>query len=290
MIRFSASFFMLSVIASLSGTPRIALAAQSYDNCTGFITSVPTVISTQGTWCLKQDLATTISSGNAITVNNNNVTIDCNDFKLGGLGAGVSTTANGIYSLDRVNTTIRHCNIRGFHDGIFLDGSTGGGNVIEDNRLDNNTYNAIRVFGDGSTIRRNRVFDTGGTTVSPTAWGIVTVYGVDIRDNTVSGVTATGGGNGSAFGITTQNAPGSSIENNRVRGLLGDGTGVAYAINNFSTGRIVLRGNDVIGDAAPGSFGIVCVDIYGSAEDNDINGFETALHNCSDDGDNTVHP
>ena len=290
MIRFSASLFLLSVVSVLSGVPRIALAAQSYDNCTGFITSVPTVIATQGTWCLKQDLATSIGSGNAITVNTNNVTIDCNDFKLGGLGAGLGTLANGIYSLDRVNTTIRHCNIRGFKDGIFLDGTTGGGNLIEDNRLDNNTYNSIRVFGDGSTIRRNQVFATGGTTGNPSAWGIVTVYSVDIRDNTVSGVTATSGGNGSAFGITTQVGPGGSVENNRIRGVLADGTGVAYAINNFSTGRFVMRGNDVLGDAAPGSYGIVCVDVYGSAENNEISGFETALHNCSDDGDNTVHP
>ena len=290
MIRFSASLIMLSLVALLSGLPRIALAAHSYDNCTGFITTVPTVIATQGTWCLKQDLATVITSGSAITVNNNNVTIDCNDFKLGGLGAGLSTAADGIYSLNRLNTTIRHCNIRGFKHGIFLDGSSSGGNLIEDNRLDNNTYAGIWIYGDGSTVRRNRVFDTGGTTVAFTAWGIVSIYGVDIRDNTVSGVTATSGGNGSAFGITTQNAAGSVVENNRIRGVLPDGTGAAYAINNFSTGRIVLRGNDAIGDGATGSFGIVCVDIYGSAEDNDINGFDNALYNCSDDGDNTVHP
>jgi hypothetical protein len=290
MIRSSASFFLLSLLALSSAAPRIALAAQSYDNCTGFITSVPAVITTQGTWCLKQDLATSIASGNAITVNTNNVTIDCNDFKLGGLAAGVGTTASGIYSMDRVNTTIRHCNIRGFEFGIFLDGTVGGGNVIEDNRLDANTSNGIRIFGDGSTVRRNLVFDTGGTTVTPSAYGIVSVYGVDIRDNTVSGVTATSGGNGSAFGITTLNAAASSVENNRVRGVLADGAGAAYAINNFSTGRIVLRGNDVLGDAATGSFGIVCVDVNGSAENNEINGFDTALHNCSDDGDNTVHP
>ena len=73
--------------------PRAAHAAQSYDNCTGFITSVPAVISTQGTWCLKQDLATAIASGNAISVNANNVTLDCNDFKLGGLAAGAGTVA-----------------------------------------------------------------------------------------------------------------------------------------------------------------------------------------------------
>jgi hypothetical protein len=80
------------------------------------------------------------------------------------------------------------------------------------------------------------------------------------------------------------------VRNNRVRGVLPDGTGAAYAINNFSTGRFVVQGNDVIGNGATGSFGIVCVDIYGSAEDNEINGFDDSLHNCSDDGENTIHP
>src|SRR6185369_16529682 len=75
--------------------PRLASAAESYDNCTGFITSLPAVVTTQGTWCLKQDLATAITSGNAITINTGNVTIDCNDFKLGGMSAGLATQAIG---------------------------------------------------------------------------------------------------------------------------------------------------------------------------------------------------
>src|SRR4249920_3466180 len=96
---------LLTLGALLLGCAGSAHAAQSYDNCTGFITSLPAVITTQGTWCLKQDLATTVTSGSAITINTNNVTIDCNDFKLGGLGAGLATLANGIYSLNRVNAT-----------------------------------------------------------------------------------------------------------------------------------------------------------------------------------------
>src|SRR4249920_1444376 len=94
----------LAMLFFLCG-PRLAHAAQSYDNCTGFITSLPATISTQGTWCLKQDLATAVTTGSAILINTNNVTIDCNDFKLGGLGAGLATLANGIYSLNRVNAT-----------------------------------------------------------------------------------------------------------------------------------------------------------------------------------------
>ena len=75
-----------------------ASAAESYDNCAGFITSLPAVISSQGTWCMKQDLATAVTSGFVITVATNNVTIDCNNFKLGGLAAGAGTQASGIFA------------------------------------------------------------------------------------------------------------------------------------------------------------------------------------------------
>src|SRR4249919_1254017 len=133
--------------------PRAAHAAESYDNCTGFITSVPTVISSQGTWCLKQDLATAMTTGVAITIATNNVTIDCNDFKLGGLAAGLGTTAYGIFSSNHLNTTVRRCNIRGFYVGLDLGGVSSGGNVAEDNRLDGNVNIGIWMEGDGSVVR-----------------------------------------------------------------------------------------------------------------------------------------
>lgn len=112
--------------------PSPATAAESYDNCTGFIDSVPATLSTQGTWCLRKDLSTAISSGAAITIATNNVTINCNDFKLGGLAAGVGTQAKGILASDRLNTTVRRCNVRGFLYGVSMEGA-GGGHVIEDN-------------------------------------------------------------------------------------------------------------------------------------------------------------
>src|SRR4249919_2976114 len=107
MIRITSGIFVLLTFALLLGAPRAAEAAESYDNCTGFITSLPAVISTQGTWCLKQDLSIAVS-GIAITLNANNVTINCNDFKLTGMNQ-----ATGIYGMKRFNNTVRHCDIRG---------------------------------------------------------------------------------------------------------------------------------------------------------------------------------
>jgi parallel beta-helix repeat protein len=287
------TFHALLVLALglLAGLPRLAHAAQSYDNCTGFITSIPTTITTQGTWCLKQDLATAITSGMAINISADNVTIDCNDFKIGGLAAGAGTQAEGIYAAAVQNVTVRNCNIRGFATGIYL--GHYGGFVVEDNRLDSNTEYGMYVYGDGSVVRRNRVFDTGGSSVvsSASPYGIATVYSVDVLDNTVSGVAATVGNNGYAHGISAQINDGGSISGNRVRAVLADGTGQASGIA-FSGGssRNTIRGNDVIGSSAPGiNYGVQCGNANQHAKDNVINGFATGILTCTDDG-NVVAP
>jgi len=302
MTRYSLGAFPFLIMALSLACPRTASAAESYDNCTGFITSLPAVISTQGTWCLKQDVNTAITTGKAITIATNNVTLDCNDFKVGGLAAGIGTQTFGIYSVDRSNVTVRHCNVRGFRHGIYIGSSdpfsSPGGHAVEDNRLDGNTANGITVTGDGSTIRRNRVNDTGQTTTYPTALGIVSQYAVDILDNTVSGVFARSGGNGSAIGIDSLVNAGGSISGNRVRGLLKDGTGLEEAIVSDSDYAVTIRNNDLVGNATTGSIGIDCnanfygngVTDNGTTVSNEINGFATGIQGCSDDSGNVVAP
>jgi hypothetical protein len=162
--------------------------AETYQTCAGFIDSVPATITTQGTWCLRHDLATSISSGSAISINTNNVTIDCNHYKIGGLGAGASTTAVGVSASNRLNLVVRNCSVRGFANAINL---TGSGALVEDNRLDGNTQTGIYVSGDGGIIQRNQIFDTGSSTAGvPDARGIVFNFNVDVLDNRISSVFA----------------------------------------------------------------------------------------------------
>lgn len=263
-------------------------AAESYDNCAGFIDTVPATISAQGTWCLRHDLSTAITSGSAITVAANNVTVDCNDFKVGGLAAGTSTDTFGIVTVGRLNTTFRNCNVRGFQVGIFTNG--GGGHLIEHNSLDGNTYAAMYVDSPNSTIRSNRVIDTGGSTrLMGTSFGIYALNGVDILDNTVNGVAATPiGGNSEAFGIYTESNGDASIAGNRVRGLVASGTPSAYGIYSVSSGRQVVRGNDVQGNGVVGSIGVRCDNNQATARDNAIAGFATGILNCLSTG-NTIN-
>jgi hypothetical protein len=288
--RFDLRALVILVLALLLVGPRAARAAQSYDSCDGFITSLPAVISTQGTWCLKADLTTAMTSGSAITINTNNVTIDCNDFKLGGLAAGVGTQTNGISAIGRLNATVRHCNIRGFYQGVYFQGITGGGHAVEDNRFDGNTFIGVVVEGDGSVVRRNRVVDTGGSSVADSPYGIETHYSVDVLDNTVSGVLATAGTNGSPTGIYSGSSIAGRIIGNGVRGLVPDGTGTNFGIYAASAVRVSIRDNDIDGNSVAIGIGLHCTNNSSHARGNLSVNFAFGLDACNDDGGNVLTP
>jgi hypothetical protein len=266
---------LLSALVLVS-TAMPAQAAESYDNCAGTIASLPTTITTQGVWCLKGDLATNLASGAAIIVDTNNVTIDCNDFKLGGLGAGDGTGTVGIRVTSKLNTVVRNCNIRGFAVGIKA--SLGGGFLVEDNRIEGSTMKGIEIHGGGSTVRRNLVSDTGGSTVPEVAFGvgIHVEEGVDVIDNTVTSVTPGIAGGGVAGILSVQN-PGATIVGNRVTRLAPSGVGVAFGIDEQSNGAIVA-GNHLTGPGLATGYGVNCSALGTTATRNVVRGFPTAVN------------
>lgn len=194
---------LILLTGSLLGATGVAAETT---NCTP-VTSLPAVISSGGVYCFTQNLATTMTSGSAIEILANNVTLDMNGFKLGGMGAGPATTANGIYAYQRKNLTIRNGIVRGFWRGIHLDDlspyTTSKGNLVENIRAEGNRLVGIFVEGKGSQVRNNQVIDTQGEPDHVQTVGIV-VNGPScmIENNQVSDtVTATGGGSHSAYGI-----------------------------------------------------------------------------------------
>lgn len=249
------------------------LAAAETTECT-VIESVPAVISSQGVYCLKNHVSGALASGAAISVNVNNVTIDCNEFKIGNLAAGPATQATGISAAGRSNVTVRNCGVRGFQTGISL---TDGQYRVEDNRLDNNTSTGILVTGSGSAVRRNEVVDTGGSTApqATSSQGIRAAGGMDIVDNNVSGVLASGG-NGSAYGIYVENLDAGYITGNRVRELVPAGLGFRRGIWVDSGARVTLKSNSVVlnGGLLNGDAGIRCggLVLNGVAQDNTVLG------------------
>lgn len=239
-----------SLLLALLFTPQVQ--AETVD-CTA-ITSLPYTISSSGVYCLTGNLSTAISSGNAITIDTNNVTIDLNGWRLGGLAAGDSTATNGIYATQRKNITIRNGTIRGFKRAIFLQDfiphTTSQGHLVEDIRAEQNTTTGIEVLGQGSITRRNQIVATGRPTVTG-AFGIsVAGPGSRVLDNDV---TETRSGIGAAAGLMMKYADGGMVRNNRVSGVSsGNDTG-SWGILVDNSDRVVVRGNDI---SDPGNLGL----------------------------------
>jgi len=284
-LRFPAACAILAAAGGLMAIATPVLAAESYDNCTGFIDALPATIGKQGTWCLRKDLSTSMASGEAILVNANNVTLDCNDFKLGGLGAGLSTTAIGIRANERQNVSVRNCAVRGFSYGVFLSGDS---HTVEDSRFDLNTVVGIVTNGDGNEVRGNVISATGGRPASGVSFGIAMIGGgARVLDNRVHGVSAEpdeGGLNQLVGGIQADGGM-SVVARNVVTGLA-----PALTMHGIRVYQGVVRDNVLAqATAIAGSTGIVCLSDLGGAttglsDGNAIRRYATAHANCSTSG------
>jgi hypothetical protein len=277
------------LVALAAQFPSVSRATESFDSCQGTIASLPTVVSTSGIWCLTGDLATSIATGSAIQITVNNVTIDCNGFRLGGLGAGDGTATIGVLASNKSGINVRNCHIRGFKYGVQ---GSGFAMVVEDNRIEGSTQRGVSLAGDGVVVRRNQVLDTGGSTVGGgTAYGIYASGSSDIADNQVVGVSARAGSGQSVWGIFVADvdAPGQIVvSGNSVRSLMRDGAGTETGIRSISAGRVSLRNNAVFGNAI--GVGLRCDNDGGSVRENSILGFPTAIQGCSSDGGNIAKP
>ena len=190
-------------------------------NCTA-ITTLPAVITVQGVYCFTGDLSTAMTSGNAIDIQTNNVVLDLNGFKLGGLAAGLGTLASGIHASNRQNITIKNGTVRGFATGIALqDSGASQGHVVEDIRADQNTSVGILVNGSGNIVRNNQVVATGGATCCGANTGaigisVVVISGTGTRVINNDVITVTKQGTGIAWGIRLHSITGGLVINNRI--------------------------------------------------------------------------
>ena len=246
--------FPVTVLALLLG---VAPARAETVNCTP-ITTIPFTVTVQGSYCLTGNLATSMTSGSAIEIATNNVVLDLNGFKLGGLGAGLGTHAFGISADGRQNITVRNGTVRGFLEGILIQGdpAVSQGHLIEDIRADQNTFTGITVSGLGSIVRNNQVLATGGSTTGPNVPAFaITASGPGIRvlNNVVSDTVPVGVQ--ASIGIRLDRGPGSVIEGNRIANTALPGPGAqsfGIDVDTSSTNvlvvnnRIATMGNGVI--------------------------------------------
>jgi hypothetical protein len=280
-------------LAAFAGGGSGASAASSYASCTGFIDAVPMTILTPGTWCLRRHLAANMTSGNAIDVQTNNVTIDCNGFVLDNSSADPGAAAIGVLSFGYSAITVRNCIIQGFPYGINVFGGSPprGGYVIEKNRLLKSLLGIV-VEGYGSVIRDNIVVNSHG---GGSVLGIIARGGVDVIDNVVDGLfgdTALARFRTTGIYYTDSDYNpdiGSQIRGNRVRNLTEKGNLGAVGID--VSGHAVSVHDNIFAQAIPTSgIGVECRFGDGRLRDNIIKNYSIGMDaDCADDGGNVAY-
>ena len=166
--------------------------------CNANITSVPYTITTQGHYCFNRSLSTAQTSGAAITINADFVTLDLNGYRLAG-GGSPGTLATGVLATARKNLVIRNGNIRGFWKGVVIGGKA---SVVEHLRVDENSANGIAVGGSYHVVRHNEVSDTGGNTTGTQVTGIYfSGDSLQIVDNSVVNTFDNSSANGDPIAI-----------------------------------------------------------------------------------------
>lgn len=277
------SLVLLCLLLALGAWARPAHAAQSYDQCQYYVDTVPAVITNPGVWCLRQDLKVLSPLNSAINIQASNTTLDCKGFMLDGTALPEQSAQWGIVSDQQHGVTIRNCTTKGFFTGIAIYNTASFANSVLDNRILQSYANGIQVVGDGSVIRGNVVLNTVTSqndvpTSGITAWG-----SIDIIGNLVSAVRAV---NTNVSGISASEFNGHII-GNRVRGLSAGVPGSpSVAVSIIGDANVVVRDNDIAGDALPLTYGLWCRGATGAVTGNVIKGMATALAECSTIGQN----
>ena len=105
------------------------------------ITSLPYTITKPGLYVLNENLSSSLTSGNLITVNADNVTVDLQGHSLSGPANYSNEVVYGIYAEERGNATVRNGTISHCQYGVYLLGTL---NASTTNNL-NQVVDSLRV-------------------------------------------------------------------------------------------------------------------------------------------------
>ncbi|MDJ0613134.1 MAG: hypothetical protein QNJ29_05615 [Rhizobiaceae bacterium] len=267
-------------LASLPGIGQAPAHAEITD-CTE-ITTIPTVINASGIYCLKGNLGTNLAAGNIISIEANNVVIDLNGWRVGGLAGGDGTLATAFASVGRRNITIRNGTIRGFAAAISASGLNTAGHRYENLLIEGATSAGMIIDGAAHRIENNQFFDIGSSSVLQGASGIISgpqaLSGSHIVGNSFASINETSTSNGirlSSGGILNV------IKDNTIANVFGPGTNVGILIGSMAD--TIIQGNRVMNPGvASGAAGI---SIGSSARmicaDNIVDGYTTAIVGCN---------
>ncbi|HXB56235.1 MAG TPA: right-handed parallel beta-helix repeat-containing protein [Vicinamibacteria bacterium] len=256
---------MVSMVVALVWLlPPSGARADETEFCHQFVTSLPFKITTPGHYCFHRNLSTALNSPPfaAITIDADFVWLDLNNFTLDGSPAGTGSNTTGILAVgNHKNITVRNGIVKGFFDGINLDGA-GSNYTVENIWADSNYVNGIAVRGTGGNhvVRNNVVTNTGGSTDPGEITGPNAALGIEVSgplsstSNNLVTHTFNHSPQGEAVGISLDDEGDGQIGvNNHV--IDSGNTGIACGP------KVVLRDNVVLSAPQPYSLAPGCTKI-----------------------------
>lgn len=275
------------------------------------INSVPTTITTSGTYCFSRDLSTSIngSMDAAIRIEADDVILDLRGHVLDGSPADIATTqAQGILAEDRQNITVRNGTVRGFETAIRLQDTTAprddtGGHLVTNMRAEGSAAFGIHVSGRGNRVVNNLVLNTGGGLLGPGSgyeMSGISFTGPDSRivGNDIINVHNTS--EESAWGVATGGdgvSTGSIVEGNRISNL--SATVAPYGVigigpdgYGYTSDGMVIVGNTITNGTPAGTDGWgIHLNSNALCRDNTILRFPMGIvGGCTDGGGNFHSP
>ena len=273
--------FKSLLLAAIALAPITAAA----ENCTQ-ITSLPATIGAPGKYCLVDSHTVNMTTGNAITIASNDVTLDCDGNTIKNTAVANDGSSTGVYANSRNGITVENCRIMGgFTNGIDLFQFNSGANAnyystIRDNQDGGAYYHGIRAYGSALEITDNRVYDIGGQAgtyaIGLRVGGSANAFRLHVvRGNYIAGTNSPFS---AAYGIFSDNSLVSAFLDNGIVGTSAKAGKVAYGM--YIKGQHNrLTDNHIVGTGSPSEVGIHADDGTTSCYDNYMR-VTTETRNC----------
>jgi hypothetical protein len=212
------------------------------------ITSLPISITTSGSYYLTRNFTT---SGTAITINADNVTLDLMGFTITGPGTG---TTRGVYAMQRSNITVTNGYLVNFGNNAVDISSTPGIKIVDVTASSSGAH-GIRVLGPDAIV--DRCSAHGNASAGIRASGRTMIRDCSVSGNTGYGIFSTGGSitgcvaEANGVGIFAYNVQikGNTVTGNAGSGIWAEGSLVYdnYALENNVDGGDYGAGIELIG-------------------------------------------
>ena len=250
------------------------------------INSLPATLNSPGKYCLAASHTVNMTSGNAITIASNDVTLDCDGNTIKNTATSNNGSSTGVYVSSRNGITIKNCRIvGGFTNGIDMFQLLSGANAnyyntIQDNQVAGPYHHGIRAYGSAVEIVNNRIYDIGGQAnsyaIGIRVGGSANAYRLHVvRGNYIAGTNSP---YTAAYGIFSDNSLVSAFLDNGIVGTSAKTGKIAYGM--YIKGQHNrMTDNHVVGTGSPGEVGILSDDNTSSCFDNYMR-ITTATQNC----------